>query len=88
MSRKIRAFNPVPAAWTLWQGKPMKIWAAEAVAGSGAAGTVLSADASGIVIACGAGALRITELQPAGSKRMTAAAFLAGRELGVGEAFE
>lgn len=88
VSRKIRAFNPVPAAWTQWQGKPMKIWVAEAVAGNGAAGTVLSADASGIVIACGAGALRITELQPAGSKRMTAAAFLAGRELAVGKVFE
>ena len=87
VSRKIRAFNPVPAAWTLWQGKPMKIWAAEAVAGNGAAGTVLQADAAGIIIACGANALRITELQPAGSKRMTAAAFLAGRELAVGTAF-
>ena len=88
VSRKVRAFNPVPAAWTQWQGKPMKIWVAEAVAGNGAAGTVLSADASGIVIACGAGALRITELQPAGSKRMTAAAFLAGREWAAGKAFE
>jgi methionyl-tRNA formyltransferase len=88
VSRKIRAFNPVPAAWTLWQGKPMKIWAADAIAGDGVAGTVLRADAVGIVVACGAGALRITELQPAGSKRMTAAAFLAGRELAAGKAFE
>ena len=87
IARKIRAFNPVPAAWTQWQGKPMKIWAAEAVAGNGAAGTVLQADAAGVIIACGANALRITELQPAGSKRMTAAAFLAGRELAVGAAF-
>ena len=87
VSRKVRAFNPVPVAWTLWQGKPMKIWAAEAVAGDGAAGAVLRADAAGIVVACGTGALRITELQPAGSKRMTAAAFLAGRELAVGTAF-
>ena len=65
----------------------MKIWAADAIAGDGAAGTVLRADAAGIVVACGAGALQITELQPAGSKRMTAAAFLAGRELAVGKAF-
>ena len=88
IARKIRAFNPVPAAWTQWQGKPMKIWAAEAVTGNGAAGTVLQADTAGIIIACGANALRITELQPAGSKRMTVAAFLAGRELAVGGAFE
>ena len=66
----------------------MKIWAADAIAGDGAAGTVLRADAAGIVVACGTGALRITELQPAGSKRMTAAAFLAGRELAAGKEFE
>ncbi|MDK4578836.1 methionyl-tRNA formyltransferase [Kingella kingae] len=87
VARKIRAFNPVPTAWTEWQGKPMKIWAAHAVAQNGSAGTVLAADANGIVVACGSGAICITELQAAGSKRMTAAAFLAGRELAIGALF-
>lgn len=88
VARKIRAFNPVPTAWTEWQGKPMKIWAAAPVAQNGAAGTVLAANANGIIIACGDGAVCITELQPSGSKRMTASAFLAGRELANGKAFE
>ncbi|MDK4689217.1 methionyl-tRNA formyltransferase [Kingella negevensis] len=88
VARKIRAFNPVPTAWTEWQGKPMKIWAATPVAQNGAAGTVLAANANGIIIACGDGAVCITELQPSGSKRMTASAFLAGRELAIGKAFE
>lgn len=87
VARKIRAFNPVPTAWTEWQGKPIKIWAAHAVAQNGSAGTVLAADANGIVVACGSGAICITELQAAGSKRMTAAAFLAGRELAIGALF-
>lgn len=87
VARKIRAFNPVPTVWTEWQGKPMKIWAAHAVAQNGSAGTVLAVDANGIVVACGSGAICITELQAAGSKRMTAAAFLAGRELAIGALF-
>ncbi|EGK11177.1 methionyl-tRNA formyltransferase [Kingella kingae] len=87
VARKIRAFNPVPTVWTEWQGKPMKIWAAHAVAQNGSAGTVLAVDANGIVVACGSGAICITELQVAGSKRMTAAAFLAGRELAIGALF-
>ncbi len=87
VARKIRAFNPVPAAWTLWQGQPMKIWAAHSVAQQGVAGTVLAANGDGIVVACGTDAVCITELQAAGSKRMTAAAFLAGRPLEVGTTF-
>ena len=89
ISRKIRAFNPVPAAWTLWQDKPLKIWSAVPLPPqhSGEAGTVLTADAAGITVACGKGALCITELQPAGSRRMDAGAFLAGRGVKTGEVF-
>ena len=83
--RKIRAFNPVPAAWVEYQGKPLKIWRAEPANGSGRAGSIIQADAGGITVACGSGALRITELQTAGSRRMDAAAFLAGHALGAGD---
>ena len=88
IGRKIRAFNPVPAAWTQYQGKPLKIWRAVPSAGSGSAGEILSADSSGITVACGSGALTITELQAAGGRRMDAAAFLSGRTLKVGSRFE
>ncbi|OFM95580.1 methionyl-tRNA formyltransferase [Neisseria sp. HMSC064F04] len=84
IERKIRAFNPVPAAWVEYQGKPMKIWRAEAVAQQGRAGEVLSCSADGLVVACGENALKITELQPSGSKRMPIAAFAAGHKIDVG----
>ena len=84
IERKIRAFNPVPAAWVEYQGKPMKIWRAEVVAQQGRAGEVLSCSADGLVVACGENALRITELQPSGSKRMPIAAFAAGHKIEVG----
>ena len=81
LARAVRAYNPVPGAWTLLQGAPLKIWSVQACPGSGAAGGVLQADAEQLAIACGTGALALQEVQPAGSKRMTAAAFLAGRPL-------
>ena len=84
IERKIRAFNPVPAAWVEYQGKPMKIWRAEAVAQQGKAGEVLSCSADGLVVACGENALKITELQPSGSKRMPVTAFAAGHKIEVG----
>ena len=84
IERKIRAFNPVPAAWVEYQGKPMKIWRAEVVAQQGKAGEVLSCSADGLVVACGENALNITELQPAGSRRMNIAAFAAGRSVEAG----
>lgn len=84
IERKIRAFNPVPAAWVEYQGKPMKIWRAEAVAQQGRAGEVLSCSSDGLIVACGANALKITELQPSGSKRMNIAAFAAGHMVEAG----
>ena len=84
IERKIRAFNPVPAAWVEYQGKPMKIWQAEVVAQQGRAGEVLSCSSDGLIIACGANALKITELQPSGGKRMDIAAFAAGHTVEAG----
>ncbi|HMA12918.1 MAG TPA: methionyl-tRNA formyltransferase, partial [Steroidobacteraceae bacterium] len=85
--RAVRAFNPAPGAWTLLDGAPLKIWSAQAVAGAGQPGAVLRAEADQLVIACGEDALTLLEVQPAGSKRMTVAAFLAGRPLSPGSLF-
>ena len=78
LARNIRAFNPAPGAFMLWQGKPIKVWQAQVQAATGQPGTVQAASADGIVVACGQDALRITELQMAGGKRQNAAQFLAG----------
>ena len=78
LARKIRAFNPFPGANGVVDGVAVKIWHADAVDGSGTPGQVLQADAGGIVVACGSGALRLTELQKPGGKRLAAAEFLKG----------
>lgn len=81
VARKIRAFNPFPGAIALFGGVPIKIWRAEAVpAGAeNRPGQVLATEAqTGLLIACGSGALRVTELQKPGGKRLPAAEFLKG----------
>ncbi len=85
LARKVRAFNPVPAAWTLFLDQPLKIWQAQVVEGKGEPGEILAANEHGLVVATGQDALCITELQAAGSKRMGIAAFLAGRSIQLGE---
>lgn len=87
VARKIRAFNPIPVAWTEHQGKPMKIWSAKMVKQQGKPGEILALDNNGIIVACGQNAICITELQPSGKKRMTAAAFLSGHAIRIGDTF-
>jgi methionyl-tRNA formyltransferase len=80
IDRRVRAFAPAPGAQTSWSGAVLKIWEATPLEGDfRPPGAVLRSDASGILVACGEGALNVTELQRAGGKRITAAAFLAGR---------
>jgi methionyl-tRNA formyltransferase len=81
LARKVRAFNPFPGAQAQVGGTTIKIWGAQAQAGAGDAkpGQVLAADAQrGIIVACGEGTLRLTELQKPGGKRLPAAEFLKG----------
>jgi methionyl-tRNA formyltransferase len=93
--RKVRAFNPAPVAQTRWGSRPIRIWEAELAPatttrareraeapGAGApAGTVIDAGPSGIDVTCGRGALRVTRLQLAGRKPMTAADILNSQRL-------
>jgi methionyl-tRNA formyltransferase len=81
LARKIRAFNPFPGAMLPLAGQSVKVWRADALPGQGQAGQVLTADADGIVVACGDGALRITELQKPGGRRLASADFLRGTPL-------
>ncbi|MDE3273319.1 methionyl-tRNA formyltransferase [Pseudoalteromonas sp. G4] len=79
IERNIRAFNPWPICFTQMQGNTVKVYAAELVDGTGRAGEVLAADKSGVTVATGDGALKITQLQPQGKKPMSAQDFLNGR---------
>ena len=86
VERAIRAFNPNPGAWTTLGPHGLKLWAAQVDSdalepGLHRPGTVLTADAAGITVACGTGVLRLLELQRAGGKRLAAADFLRGQPL-------
>ena len=87
---RVRAFDPWPGAFASLKGVRMKITrvVAEASFESAAPGEVISSGKNGMVVACGKGALRVTELQPPGKRRMAAQAFLAGRPVSAGERFE
>jgi methionyl-tRNA formyltransferase len=89
IDRQVRAFDPAPGASSVLEGLPVKVWKAEsaAVAAHSPPGTVLEAGGEGIVVACGDGLVRVSELQPAGGRRMSAAAFIAGRKLRPGARF-
>ena len=87
LARRIRAFNPYPVAFGQIRETPVKLWAAYTVPERGEPGSILRADASGVVVACGENALCVSELQRPGSRRMAAAEFLHGFALAAGERF-
>ena len=87
LDRHLRAFNPFPGAQAQFAGQTVKLWAAQPVAGAGEPGCVLAVDRQAVVVACGSGALAVTELQKAGGKRLPVREFLAGHPLQPGDRF-
>ena len=88
IARKIMAFNPFPGATALLNGETIKLWKAKKTdeRTNAEAGTVLSAGASGVNVACGDGCvLTLTELQRPGGKRLSAQNFLQGHKIEKGE---
>jgi methionyl-tRNA formyltransferase len=83
ISRKIRAYDPVPGASFELDGEVVKCWKAEPVEdGEGRSGAILSAGKDGVVVACAEGALRLMEVQRPGRRRVTAAEFAGQTRLG------
>jgi methionyl-tRNA formyltransferase len=80
IARKIRAFNPNPGCSGEIAGELVKIWEARVLdAKAGVAGALLRADKTGLVIACGEGALEIVTLQKPGKNRVAGAVYASGR---------
>lgn len=88
VDRRVRAFNPAPGAQARLRGTDLKIWSCTVAQGKGEPGEVLSTDGDGLRVACGEGALEVTELQRPGGKRLRTAEFLRGFALSPGERFE
>ena len=77
----IRAMSDAPCAYTMLEGKRMKVYMSRMVENvHGEAGTV--ADAEHFIVACGDGnGVQLTEIQPEGGKRMQVEAYLRGKKL-------
>ncbi len=96
IERRIRAFDPFPGASSSLDGEVIKIWRSELHSVDGSldrrSGQILSVTDEGVVVACGAGpdggALRLTELQRPGGKRLPVREFLRGHPLQAGQRFD
>jgi len=91
IERRVRAFNPWPVAHFYHRGNRIRVWRAgliDAVSAGGVPGEVRAADRAGILVRCGPGALRITELQRDGGKRLGVGEFLNGYPITPGERFQ
>ncbi|HWT37228.1 MAG TPA: methionyl-tRNA formyltransferase [Paraburkholderia sp.] len=90
LARQVRAFDPFPGGAATLDGAVLKVWSAAAIDVSRKAepGTILEVSPEGVVVACGDGALRITQLQKPGGKRLPVRDFLAGSPLAAGQIFE
>jgi methionyl-tRNA formyltransferase len=88
LARQVRAFNPFPVAQATFKDEVWRIWMAYAEQGTALPGVITATSADGILVGCGTGLLRITELQKPGGKRLPAREFLAGNPLLPGDRFD
>lgn len=81
---RIRALDPFPGAYTLYQGKRLKLFGSRSAIGRGVPGEILSVTKDGMSVACGEGAVLISQVQPEGKIRMPADAFARGYQINTG----
>lgn len=84
----IRGLSPIPLAFTHTpDGKLLKILESRLVRGDTSAlpGTVVSLDDEGITVACRSGAVKLLRVLPEGKGRMSAADFIRGRKIALGD---
>ena len=83
---QMRAMSPKPGAEFVWNGKGVKLWEAEVLdSPPSQPGCVLSVDKQSIVVACGEGALKVSEVQPEGKARMSVASWVNGARVKTGD---
>ncbi len=88
LERAVRAYNPVPVAYSSLHGTTIKVWQArKAQEGLGEPGTVLAVDKHAIQVACGQGALYLEVLQRPNGKSLPASQFVQGFMIKVGDRF-
>jgi len=84
----VRGTNPWPGAYTYYCGNKMRVWVTSVISEDGnetKAGTVLKVGKDGIVVACGFGKLKISEIQFDNSRRMSVEEYICGHKIDEGE---
>ncbi len=79
LANAVRAYSPWPIAEAELAGERVRVHRAQAEEGSGTPGTVIAASRDGITVACGRGALRLTQLQRDGGRVIGALDYLNAR---------
>ncbi|APH07065.1 methionyl-tRNA formyltransferase [Bacillus weihaiensis] len=85
---QIRGLNPWPVAFTTFDKQVIKLWWSEKMESQNDSppGTIIGIDKDGFVVATGnSTAIKITELQPSGKKKMTGEDYLRGTNISVGD---
>lgn len=77
----VRGLHPWPVATAEIQGKLFKVHATRVAEGSGEPGQILGLSKTGLLVACGEGAVEILSLQAEGGKRMSAPDYFRGHPL-------
>ena len=92
IASRVRGFQPFPSSFTFRNENRITIWKAEAAneaATSATFGTVIGIERSAFYVHCGSNtALKVFEIQPEGKRRMSAADFVNGTHLRLGDIFE
>ena len=92
IERRIRAFDPFPGASGVLGGEAVKLWRSEINScqrlSHADSGRILLVNDEGVTVACGQGALTLTELQRPGGKRLPVREFLRGFPLQAGQCFD
>lgn len=85
----VRGLSPTPLAQTFTSGgrllKLVRTEVGDSVSSGAEPGTVISTDGGRITVACGEGCVNILSLIPEGKSKMSAADFIRGRGIAVGE---
>jgi len=86
----VRGLNPSPGAYTVIDGKTIKIWQAAMsdIRFRGEPGEVVEVNRGGIFVMCGEGCIAIEELQLAGAAKQKTAVFVNSGKIVRGDRFE
>lgn len=90
IANRIRGLSPWPGAYASFGGERWMVWSAVpcSVKADAAPGTIIDVTKQALQVATGDGVLILKEIQPANSKRLTVAQYLAGHRVAVGQRFD